>query len=148
MKQTPIVKVPEAWTAVVDHRVEIHPDSTLSDGSASVYSSDRSKHYIVKWRDGGLIFTSTDPTTYWQGYAGYPVLAVLMTLGRLTLNIDIATQFAGVEWKAINTKFKNNYVAALDYVERQRSLNSEVVNENCQIVLDELSALEITVKRK
>lgn len=80
-----VEKVYEAWSAVTDGRVQIEADSNLDAGRAVVKSSDGSKEYTITWRDGGSVFTSSDPTTYWQGYAGYPVIAVLIELKRLPL---------------------------------------------------------------
>ncbi len=63
MKETPIEKVPEAWTAVVDDRVKIEDGSDKDAGKAVVESSDGVKTYTVTWRDGGKIFASTEPAT-------------------------------------------------------------------------------------
>ncbi|MDE5882856.1 MAG: hypothetical protein K2H60_14135 [Muribaculaceae bacterium] len=148
MKETPIEKVPEAWTAIADNRVKLAEGYSLASGSAVVASSDGDKSYMVTWRDGGQIFTSTDPATYWQGYSGYPVIAVLMLLGRLSYNKELAAKFAGVEWKKVNTKFRNDYSKALKYVEEERSIDAEAVTSASTEVLNELKSLALTIKRK
>lgn len=148
MKETPIEKVPEAWTAVADNRISIMEGSNEDSGSALVESSDGKKSYKVTWREGGQIFTSTDPATYWQGYAGYPVIAVMMVIGKLSYDAALAAKFAGVEWKAVNTKFSNDYSKALKYVEETRDIDSEDVATASTKVLNQMKALDITLKRK
>ncbi len=148
MKETPIEKVPEAWTAIVDGRVRIEEGSNENAGKAVVSSSNGEKEYIVTWRDNGKIFTSTDPATFWQGYAGYPVLAVMMTIGKLTYDRNLAQRFEGVEWKTVNTKFRNNYAKALQHVEEERGIDPDTVATAAGKVLAQLQALDLTLKRK
>ena len=74
-KTGPIEKIYEAYTAIADDRITMHEDH------AEVFSSDRSKSYTVSWKDNA--YSSDDSATYWQGYPGYPVIAVLMLQGRL-----------------------------------------------------------------
>lgn len=148
MKTTPVEKVPEAWTALADNRVMLEEGSNKNSGKAIVESSDGAKSYAVTWREEGRIFTSTDSATYWQGYPGYPVIAVLMLLGRLAYDKDLAAKFVGVEWKKINTKFRNDYSKALKYVEEERSIDTETVASASTEVLNQLNALNLTIKRK
>lgn len=148
MKETPIEKVPEAWTAIADNRVKLIEGYGQDSGSAIVESSDGDKSYTVTWREGGQIFTSTDSATYWQGYPGYPVIAVLMLLGRLSYDKELAAKFAGIEWKKVNTKFRNDYSKALKYVEEERNIDAEAVALASTQVLNELKALSLTIKRK
>ncbi len=148
MKVTPIEKVPEAWTALADNRVTLEKGSDVSSGKAIVESSDGEKSYTVTWREDGKIFTSSDPATYWQGYAGYPVIAVLMLLGRLNYDKELAAKFADVEWKKINTKFRNDYSKALTYIEEERGIDPEAVTSASTEVLTQLTALSLTLKRK
>ena len=74
-KLPPVEKAFEAYSALADGRVEMHDDYALVD------SSDGAKTYEVSWQ--GDTYASTDNGTYWQGYAGYPVIAVLIMQGRL-----------------------------------------------------------------
>lgn len=148
IKEPPIEKVPEAWTALADNRVRLTQGSDQDTGKAVVVSSDGKKSYTVTWRDKGTIFTSTDPATYWQGYPGYPVIAVLMLIGRLNYDESLAEKFAGVEWKKINTKFRNDYSKALHYVEEERNIDTEVVASASAEILSRLKTLGLTLKRK
>lgn len=69
-KLPPIEKFYEAYSALADKRV------TVEGSSAIVTSSDKTKTYKVEWQDN--TYSSTDNATLWQGYAGYPVLSVLI----------------------------------------------------------------------
>lgn len=149
MKTTPIEKIYEAWTAVADPgRLVITPGSTPDEGSATVASSDGSKHYSITWRDGGSIFTSTDAATRWQGYAGYPVVAVLMTLGRITLCMEMARRFAGINWTELNKAHKRDYAAAVAAVERQRGIDPGAAEAAAAEAYEALCSLNLTLKRK
>ena len=66
-KLPPVEKVYEAWTALVDDRYDLSPEALI------VRSSDGSKEYRVTWDDEGR-YRSNDNATFWQGYAGYPVI--------------------------------------------------------------------------
>ena len=72
-KQPPRAKVFEAFTAVADGRVRF-----TGPGSATVTSSRGDKTYDVTWTDDGRTVAANDNASYWQGYAGYPILAVLV----------------------------------------------------------------------
>ena len=74
-KVPPIEKIHEAYSAIADERV------ALKENEAEVKSSDLSKKYLVTWKDD--TYSSNDNASYWQGYIGYPVIAVLMLQGKL-----------------------------------------------------------------
>ena len=110
-KVPPKAKIYEALTAVADGRVK------LKDGeTAEVLSSDGTKTYIVEWSaDLGQI-TSNDNASYWQGYIGYPIIAVLMVLGRLDFDETVAQALSGINWKQTNRRFRNDYDKAVESV--------------------------------
>lgn len=109
-KMPPREKIHEAISVLADGRIEI-------DGThASITSSDYSKLYTVTWNTGKSCFTSNDSATYWQGYPGYPVLAVLMQMNVLPVASDLGVYFKNINWHALNTKYKRNYAAAADEV--------------------------------
>jgi hypothetical protein len=107
----PIAKVYEALSAVADGRV-----SLTSDTTAEVLASERDKAYTVKWVSDGPGITSNDNATRWQGYAGYPIIAVLLHTGRIPYDPAAAAALAGVPWHALNEQFKRDYDAAIEYV--------------------------------
>ena len=105
-KLPPVEKVYEAWTALADDRYDLSPEALV------VRSSDGSKEYRVTWDDGGR-YRSDDNATFWQGYAGYPVIMALMLQGRVPFNGEVAAWFKGIPWKALNDAHKRDYAAAL-----------------------------------
>lgn len=107
----PIAKVYEALSAVADGRVMIKGET-----SAEVLSSERDKTYTVKWSADGRSITSNDNATRWQGYLGYPIIAVLLQTGRIPYDAVAAGALAGVPWHALNKQYKRDYDAAVDHV--------------------------------
>ena len=93
-KVPPKAKIYEALTAVADGRVKLKGGQT-----AEVLSSDGTKTYIVEWSSdlGGI--TSNDNASYWQRYIGYPIIAVLMVLGRLDFDGTVTQALSGIAWK-------------------------------------------------
>lgn len=139
-KMPPIEKVYEAWTAIADGRVALHDDYAI------VSSSDGSKEYTVRF--SGDRYSSDDNATYWQGYPGYPVLAVLMLQGKLPFDKTEAEQWKGVEWKVVNTKFKNKYAEAVKAVAAERHIDLTTSQKEAQFVMEKIHNLDIEIKRK
>lgn len=139
-KLGPTEKVYEAWTAITDGRVHLHGDY------ATVSSSDDTKEYTVHFR--GDLYSSDDNATYWRGYAGYPVIAVLMLQGRLPLDREEAEKWRDVNWKEINTKFKNDYAEAVNEVASQRDIDMTTASTKAEEVMEKLRELPIEIKRK
>ena len=88
-KMPPKAKIYEALSAVADKRVFITGRST-----AQVHSSSRDKTYDVEWSENMHEITSNDNASYWQGYTGYPIIAVLMETGKLSFEPRIAQLLA------------------------------------------------------
>ena len=72
----PIIKAYEALGAIGDGRVRIEDERR-----ATVTSSDGSKTYEVEMSADGREIASNDNASYWQGYVGYPAIAVLIARG-------------------------------------------------------------------
>ena len=144
----PFEKIHEAWSALADGRVEIAPGSTEAEGSATVTSSSREKSYKVTWRDQGSVFTSDDSATFWRGYPGYPVIAVLMKQGRIPFDSAVAGKYKGINWTELNARHKRDYAAALAEVERERGIDASESEKAAQSAYDSLMQLPITLKRK
>jgi len=107
----PRAKVYEAFSAVADGRVHVS-----GPGTAEVVSSGGDRTYTVEWTDDVAAVTSNDNASYWQGYLGYPIVAVLLTLGRLTADEAVVRAFAGVPWHDLNARFKRDYDAVVEHV--------------------------------
>lgn len=131
-KLPPIQKILEAYTAIVDKHVNLTKDQ------AEVASSNGAKTYTVNWDDNA---------TYWQGYAGYPVIAVLMLQGKLPFNQKLADNFKSVNWNEINSKFKRNYAKAATEVIKKKGLDENEVMAELGAVYEDLKKLPITIKR-
>lgn len=139
-KLPPVEKVFEAWTAIVDDRISMYKNH------ADIESSDGTKGYTVKFE--GNRYSSDDNATYWRGYAGYPVLAVLMLKGILPFDRKEAEQWRGVNWKEINTRYKNDYAKAVAEIAGQRNLDLKEAYKKAEDVIDVLKKLDIQIKRK
>ncbi len=107
-KLPPKAKVYEALSAVADERVRL-----FDAYKAEVTSSSGDKKYTVEWSEDGKAFSSNDNASYWQGYIGYPIIAVLLTTGRVPHNAAALTHLRGVEWKKLNKQHKNDYDKAV-----------------------------------
>lgn len=106
MKDIPLAKFYEAYTALADHRVK------PIDGHAyEVTSSDGTKVYTVKV--DGTVYSSNDNATYWQHYASYPVIAVLAIQGKFQPDASLYPYLSHIPWKTLNQKAKNHYDIAI-----------------------------------
>jgi hypothetical protein len=110
-KATPRAKIFEAWSALADGRVAVD-----GEGRASVWSSDRVKAYTVVWTDDRKSFGANDNASYWVGYAGYPIIAVVLHLGLVPSDSAIVTAFRDVNWKSLNELYKRRYDDVVDFV--------------------------------
>lgn len=136
----PIEKIYEAWTALADNRVNLH------ENYATVSSSDASKEYTVRFSENQ--YSSDDNATFWQGYPGYPVIAVLMLQGKLTYDKPEADLWKNINWTSLNKKHKNKYATAVAEIAEERDINLEKSNEAALKVMKELEILPIEIKRK
>lgn len=140
MKLPPIEKVYEAWTALADDRVKMH------EGYADVSSSDGEKSYVVRWN--GDMYSSDDNATYWQGYPGYPVLAVLMVQGRLPYDSTEAELWKDINWTSLNKAYRNKYAEAVAAVAKERNIDMEKAGRAAMAVMEALEKLPLVIKRK
>ncbi len=141
-KLPPIEKIHEAYSAIADHRV------TLLDNFALIKSSDETKEYTVTW--GENLYTSNDNGSFWQGYAGYPMIAVLMLQDRLPLDKTIAGYFRGINWKALNTKHKAKYSKAVAEVMetlKKQNVDCEAINAEVNRVYENIKILDVVTQR-
>jgi hypothetical protein len=127
-KMPPKAKIYEALSAVADQRVSITGTTV-----AQVQSSSHDKIYDVEWSEDICEITSNDNASYWQGYIGYPIIAVLLKIGKLSFNFHISELLAGVPWKVINDQFKRNYDRTinhvLDHIEENGGSRMAIVQE-------------------
>ena len=141
-KLPPIEKIYEAYSAIADGRVSMH------DHFAEVTSSDRTKDYIVTFSNN--TYSSNDNGSYWQSYAGYPIIAVLMLQGRLSYDPQTASLFKNINWKKLNTQFKNKYADAVKEIFRDlhnRGIDTDEITRQVQVSYNELKRLDISLKK-
>jgi len=138
-KMPPLAKMYEAYSALADGRVTMGPDR------AAVLSSDRAKTYTVRWQ--GDTYASDDNATYWQGYPGYPVIAVLMLQGRLPYDPPLTSGLAGVDWHALNARFRRDYDQAAASVLATLP-QRDAITAAAQQAFQQLSRLDIALKRR
>lgn len=112
-RMPPRAKVFEAFTAVADGGVRL-----TGPGSATVTSSGGDKVYDVEWSEDGRTIAANDNASYWQGYAGYPIVAVLLARGELRADDAVVGLLAGVDWHDLNEEFRRDYDAAVAQVLR------------------------------
>jgi hypothetical protein len=138
-KMPPLVKVYEALGAIGDGRVRIE------DGRrATVTSSDGSKTYEVETSADGREIASNDNASYWQGYLGYPAIAVLLARGFYRPPANVTDALAGVAWKELNRRHKNDWAATIGEVEKaleQSGHDPDAVRSEAESVLSFLRAL-------
>lgn len=103
-KMPPRAKIYEALSVLADQRVIL-----LDENSAEVQSSSGRKSYCVEWIPDLQAITANDNASYWQGYMGYPIVAVLMLQGKIRYSSTVAGHLAGISWKELNQKYKRNY---------------------------------------
>lgn len=141
-KLPPQEKIYEAYSALSDNRV------IMEENSAKVFSSDQSKEYTVTWDNN--IYTSNDNASYWQGYAGYPMVAVLMIQKKLLFDTSITDFFKNINWKELNTKYKGKYAKAVEEIMdslRESGVDTDRIYKETDKIFENLKTLDIQCKR-
>ena len=141
MKQPPIAKVYEALTAIASNRIE------LKDTKALVYSSDGKKSYKVEWYENQ--YSSNDNATFWQGYPGYPVIAVLLSQEKIPYNKDLVPYLKDINWHELNEKYKRKYDEAIAYVlDSLDEKIKEAIVQDVQQIYDALLKMNLVIVKK
>jgi hypothetical protein len=140
-KLPPPAKVYEAFSALADGRVRLG-----EAGRAEVRSSGGDKAYTVEWTGEFEAVTANDNASYWQGYLGYPIVAVLIAAGRVRADETAIEALAGIDWHALNDRFKRDYEAAVSCVlDGLGERGEDPVNVVREVgrVLDQLEVLKL-----
>jgi len=133
----PLIKVYEALGAIGDGRVTI-----IDAQQATVTSSDGLKHYDVVIE--GRTISANDNASYWQGYLGYPAIAVLIARGVLDSNHETSAVLCGIPWKELNRRSRNDYARTLAEVGatlETRGADPLRVRGECEAMLEALRNL-------
>ncbi|MGH8013118.1 MAG: hypothetical protein ACREQ4_11500 [Candidatus Binataceae bacterium] len=107
-KMPPVAKVYEALGALADGRVQLD-----SPAHARVTSSAGDKVYDVESGADGRTIFSNDNASYWQGYLGYPAIAVMIARGLYRPDETVLAALRGIPWNDLNRRRRNNYERAI-----------------------------------
>ena len=128
----PLIKVYEALGAVADGRVRL-----ADDHRALVTSSDGSKTYEVEF--AGRAIAANDNASYWQGYLGYPAIAVMIARGLLRPDATAMAALRGIPWKELNSRFHNDYartLAEVAHLLKARAADPAMIDAACKALLE------------
>lgn len=139
-KMPPIAKIYEAYSCIADERV------LLEENEAIITSSDGKKKYKVTWKDN--CYVSNDNASFWQGYPGYPVIAVLMLQHKLPFKKETAKLFKNINWHELNEKYKRNYDKAVEEVLSHLNTDIETIKKETEEIYEALKTLPLDIKRK
>jgi hypothetical protein len=140
-KLPPKAKIYEALSAVADNRVKI-----TSETSAIVTSSSLDKNYTVTWSEDLTQITSNDNASHWQGYVGYPIVAVLLVKGKMNFDREIAGHLAGIVWKKVNKQFKNDYDKAVESVLaslEEKGIDTRSIRDEVERIMTQIEQLAL-----
>lgn len=128
-KLPPRIKIYEALGTLADKRMSV------KGNKATVISSGGQKTYQVIYDPETKAITANDNGSYWQGYLGYPTLAMLMKKGVIQYDKKIAQLLQGIAWQETNTKFKN------DFNETEKYVLSQLTKPQARQVLKEVGSI-------
>jgi hypothetical protein len=144
-KIPPRAKVYEALSAVADGRVAIKDNNT-----ALVTSSNGEKTYKVEWTPDFSAMSSNDNASVWQGYAGYPIIAVLLEAGQIAYEKVTIGPLAGIDWHSLNNEYKRDYDKAVSLVLAEiekRGGDSKSIIAMADRIFADVSVMQIEKKR-
>jgi hypothetical protein len=126
----------EAIGALGDRRAQLE-----HEWHASVVSSDHSKSYQVEISADGREVSSNDNASYWQGYLGYPAIAVMLKRGLCPIRAEAISPLSGIPWNELNRRFRNEYSRTIGEVMRrakERGFDSKMITAETEAVLSQL----------
>jgi hypothetical protein len=142
LKMPPREKIHEVLSAIADKRI------IINDNKAIVISSSGDKKYTVQWQEN--IYSSNDNATFWQGYAGYPVIAVILLQNKIAYDQKILVHFKNIKWNHLNKNFNNDYAKSVEsiyYELREKGIDISYIDEQINNIYASLNDLDIIIKR-
>lgn len=143
MKMPPKAKIYEAFSVIADNRI------SMNENSAKVVSSDGKKEYNIYWNETQI--SSTDNATFWQGYPGYPVIALWLEIGMINYHKEITNYFKNINWHEINEKNKRDYDKGISEVLetiKMKNGNIEQIKEEVEQIYKQLETIDYQIVRK
>jgi len=138
-KMPPPIKIYEALGAIGDGRVRLEDAHR-----ARVTSSAGDKTYQVEISGDGREISCNDNASYWQGYLGYPAIAVLLMRGLYRPPANVIDALAGIAWKELNRRFKNGYdqtLAEVNQVVEASGHDADAVASEVESIMEALVKL-------
>lgn len=139
----PIAKIYEAFSVLADGRIK------LEENKATITSSNDEKQYTVVWNENEI--TSNDNATVWQGYPGYPVIAVWLIKNRISYQKDIIKYFKNINWHEINKQNKRDYQKGIEDILnalREDNIDTEKIEEEVNRIYFAIENLDFKIVRK
>lgn len=139
----PVAKIYEAFSVLADGRIK------LEENKATITSSNDEKQYTVVWNENEI--TSNDNATVWQGYPGYPVIAVWLMKNRISYQKDIIKYFKNINWHEINKQNKRDYQKGIEDILnalREDNIDTEKIEEEVNRIYFAIENLDFKIVRK
>ncbi len=136
----PTIKVYEALGAIGDDRIKVDGDS------AKLYSSSRGKYYTISYNPETRQIYANDNASFFAGYLGYPAIALLFAKGILSYHNETAEALAGIAWKDINQKNKNDFektIVEVNMILEAKGLHPQTVSLEVSEIMRQLAALDL-----
>lgn len=134
----PTIKIYEALGAIGDNRIEIE------DSSGKLYSSSRGKYYTITYGPEKNEIYANDNASFFAGYLGYPAITFLLKKGIISYREETARALAGIHWKDINQKYRNDFAKTLVEVDKfleERGLAPSLIEKEVDTILTNLNKL-------
>ena len=138
-KMPPAIKIYEALGAIGDGRVRLEDEH-----HALVTSSEGDKTYAVEISDDGREISCNDNASYWQGYLGYPAIAVLLMRGLYRAPANVIDALVDIPWKEINRRFTNDHdktLAEVNEIVEASGHDPDAVASEVESIMDVLTKL-------
>lgn len=141
-KLPPIEKIPEAFSVLADQRI------TMYDDHADIVSSNQEKQYTVLFHEN--LYQSNDAATYWQGYPGYPIIAVWLIQKRLCVDETILPYFKAIPWHQLNEQYHRKYDQVLEALYQKwekEGIDVAHIRQEIQTIYETMKTLDVEVKK-
>ncbi|MEM1948194.1 MAG: hypothetical protein QXY84_01335 [Candidatus Caldarchaeum sp.] len=102
LQPPPRIKILEALGAVAGNRVKI-----VDQHNCEVNASEGPRAYRVFLDLENGMASSDDNGTVFRNYVGYPIIAFMMALGKLSYDEKIAAPLKSIKWRSLNEQYKS-----------------------------------------
>lgn len=94
---------------------------------------------------------ANDNGSYWKGYLGYPAIAYLMKIEKITYNEKISKALKGIKWKDINQKFKNNFRKTTSHINKSlilQGISPKELEKELNNIINQIKKLNLNLLGK